>query len=116
MNFEGAQRVKKKKATASKEAKEAEARIASQRKEEALNYLKTRRIFKDMLDGREELFKTCKEYLFIHALVEQTDLGGNITSDFIAGFRYALETFEAVNSKYKQIETEYNDLMSGRNK
>lgn len=112
MNFEEAQRVKEKKAKKAKPS-QAEQEAVSKKREETLNFLKTRRIFKDMLNGREDLFRQCKEFLYVNAVIQHVDLGGPISADFIAGFRYALETMESVASTYDVKLKEYNEMMGG---
>lgn len=126
MNFEEAQRVgdvrrkRTKKSVSSlaqseKDKVKIDEVIAAEerkKKEQALDFLKTRRIFKDMLDGREDLFKQCKEFLFLNSLIPQVEIGGVVTADFIAGFRYALETFEVVARKYDDYREQYGNMMA----
>ena len=107
MNFEETQRVKARRTKAEQEAKALEDAKALEKKKEALNFLKTRKIFNDLLKGKEEVFKECKDYLLLNVLLPQ--VGGNdlVDAHFVAGYRLALETFEEIVAIYKRYENEY---------
>lgn len=110
MNFEETQRVKTSRIKDQQAKVELEDAKALEKKKEALNFLKTRRIFKDLLDSREETFKQCKDFMLLDVLLPQ--VGGNdlVDAHFVAGYRIALETFEQVLQTYKRYEKEYGML------
>ena len=109
MNVEETQRVKRLAEEKQQEEKQRADTATLEKKQEALNFLKTRRIFKDLLDGREDLFKQCKEYLLLNVLLPQVGANELTDAHFCAGYRIALETFEAVMSAYKEYEKKYNE-------
>ena len=110
MNIEQAQNFKNAKVTSIKGDKKAKAEAEAQKKEEALEFLKTRKMFKELLDTPErvEKFKECREWLLLHVLVPQIGLSELTDAHFAKGYQYALETFEAVVEKWDNYNKEYN--------
>ena len=104
--FSDAQR----KAEADKRKLEKEA--ASKKKKEALEFLKTRKMFKDLLPNEEtiKLFKECKDYLFLNVLFPQIGNNDYCNADFTRGYRIGIETILAVVEKYNEYEKEYNKI------
>lgn len=115
MNIEEAQRVKKAKARATKEEKEALRQANELKQKEALEFLETRKIFVELLEGREDLFKQCKEFLFLNALVPNIGLNQYVNGDYAKGYRDALETFPTVLANYNRYKEMYEELKRGDN-
>ena len=81
--------------------------LASERKREAIEFLKTRKMFKNLLPTDEAIknFKDCKDYLFLNVVIPQ--IGISITADYANGYKNALEGIlnivEQYNTKVREV-------------
>lgn len=107
-NFEEAQNIKAQRQQATPINEEARRKADADKREAAIDFLKTRRIFKDLLENRTDLMKECKDYLLLNVLVPQIGLNDFVNADFANGYRNALESFEAIYNKYVEYEKQYN--------
>lgn len=62
-------------------------------------FLNECKCFKDFMLGKEREFQACKDYM-IKYIFSTVQLGGVITTDFVAGIRMALEMFEELPGKW----------------
>ena len=92
--------------------RKAEKEAASKKREEALEFLKTRKMFKDLLPNDEtiKVFKECKDYLFLNVLFPQIGNNDYCNADFARGYRIGIETILAVVEKYNEYQKEYNQV------
>lgn len=75
---------------------------ASERKREAVEFLKTRKMFKDLLPNDEAIdnFKRCKDYLFLNVVIP--NIGINISADYANGYKAALESIIKIVDQYNE--------------
>lgn len=75
---------------------------ASERKREAVEFLKTRKMFKDLLPDENSIdnFRRCKDYLFLNVLIPQ--IGISVNADYANGYKNALETILSVVNEYNE--------------
>lgn len=110
MNYEMAQRVKKERRSEKTKQDELRAKAEQEKFEEAKRFIETRKIFADLLEGREDLFKQCREFLILNTLIPEIGINDLVDAKFAAGYRLALETIEAVAKQYKTYLERYEEL------
>ena len=101
MNYEMAQRVKKERRSEKTKQDELRAKAEQEKFEEAKRFIETRKIFADLLEGREDLLNT---------LIPEIGMNDLVDAKFAAGYRLALETIEAVAKQYKTYLERYEEL------
>lgn len=108
MNFEEAQRVATKKRTSKKQQ---ETLANEQVRKELLDcqkFIEDRKMFLELVDGKEELFKKCIDYIFLTQLVPAINRNTLMNADYCSGFRDGLEAFtstaKVVKAKEEHIE------------
>ena len=72
---------------------------ASKKRKDDIEFLKNRKCFKDLIEGREDVFKDCEQFMKNY-IFGNVALGSPITADFIAGYKLALEMFTAIPELY----------------
>lgn len=113
MNIEEAQRVADKKRNAKKQQKIEEQTLNEQAIKDCTDFIKTRQIFKDLVSGREELFKKCIDYYFLTQLVPAINRNAMCNADYIAGFRDGAEMFLSVANVYDSKVEKLEQLKGG---
>ena len=92
MNYEMAQRVKKERRSEKTKQDELRAKAEQEKFEEAKRFIETRKIFADLLEGREDLFKQCREFLILNTLIPE--IGMNDLVAVAKQYKTYLERYE----------------------
>lgn len=111
MNLEQSQRVKeaKKQRTVQEFEHKQNEELETKKKRiteraQALKTMDTYQMFADLLDGREDICKKCREFLILNVLAKNVGTNAVFNGDFAFGYRTALESFEAFMGDYKRAQ------------
>lgn len=108
MNFEEAQRVATKKRTSKKQQETLANEQVRKELLESQKFVEERKAFEELVEGREELFKKCTDYIFLTQLIPALNVNQRMNADYCSGFRDGLEAFVAtakvVKAKRENIE------------
>lgn len=115
MNFEEAQNFTNAKAEDTSKQEELKQKAAAEKEKAAREFLKTRKIFKDLLANQEavDTYKKCRDFLLLEVLVPQIGANDVVNDSFAAGYRTALDTLTYVVETYDTYAKEYNEVKGG---
>lgn len=109
VNFEQAQRFKNSQKAEQKKIEEEKVKAEAEQKAAALEFLKTRKIFKDFVETPErmEQLEKCIEFLELKVLAQMVGVNDYTNSDWARGYRDGVESIREVVKNYNKYLEQY---------
>lgn len=109
VNFEEAQRFQNSKAKDKKALAEEENRIKEEKRKAALEFIDTRKCFKEFVDTEERLeqLDKCIEFLELKVLAQMVGVNEYTNADWARGYRDGVESIREVVKNYNKYLEEY---------